>query len=247
MAERRMFAKTIILSDSFLDMPPTARCLYFTLGMLADDDGFVNSPRSVMRQAGATDDDMKILIAKKFVLIFEDGVIVIKHWRINNYLQNDRHKPTLYTDDMKRITIDDKGAYTLAEEPCIQNVYKPYTQYSTVQDSTGKVSIDQDSTGTVQGEPSLKEVRQYAKEIQSKTDPDRFWSYYNGKWHTVRDWRALFRSWSKSDEERPQPQRRGNYFEPGIPSESADDYTGETDITEEEEEELMQLLRGGNA
>ena len=81
MAERRMFAKTIVTSDAFLDMPPTARCLYFTLGMFADDDGFVNNPKSIMRQSGASVDDMNILIAKKFVITFESGVIVIKHWR----------------------------------------------------------------------------------------------------------------------------------------------------------------------
>ena len=79
MAERRMFAKTIVLSDAFLDMPLSARCLYFTLGMLADDDGFVNSPKSIMRQAGASTDDLNLLMAKRFILAFDSGVIVIKH------------------------------------------------------------------------------------------------------------------------------------------------------------------------
>ena len=100
MAERRMFAKTIVLSDAFLDMPLGARCLYMTMGMLADDDGFVNAPKSIMRQCGASDDDLKVLISKKFVLPFESGVIVIKHWRINNYLQKDRIQPTKYVDEM---------------------------------------------------------------------------------------------------------------------------------------------------
>lgn len=111
MAERRMFAKTIVLSDAFLDMPLSARCLYFTLGMLADDDGFVNAPRSVMRQCGASDDDMKLLIAKKFVLLYESGVIVIKHWRVNNYLRNDRYTETKYVDEKATLTVDDKGIY----------------------------------------------------------------------------------------------------------------------------------------
>ena len=239
MAERRMFAKTIVLSDAFLDMPLGARCLYMTLGMVADDDGFVNSPRSVMRQTGATDDDMKILIAKKFVLLFEDGVIVIKHWRINNYLQKDRYTPTVYKNDLAKLTVDEKKAYHMTENPCIHNE----CIHSTVQDSTGKVSIDQDSTGTVQGEPSLEEIRQFAQEIQSKTDSDRFYAYYAGKWNTVRDWRALFRSWSKSDQERPAPQRKGNYFAPHEPAPIVE--TGETDFTDEEGEELMAFLRGG--
>ena len=97
-----MFAKSIVLSDAFLDMPMSARCLYFTLGMLADDDGFVNAPRSIMRQCGASDDDMKILLAKKYVLLFDSGVIVIKHWRINNYLRNDRYTETWYTEEKAR-------------------------------------------------------------------------------------------------------------------------------------------------
>lgn len=108
-----MFAKTIVLSDAFLDMPLSARCLYFTLGMLADDDGFINSPRSIMRQCGASDDDMRILLARKFVIAFESGVIVIKHWRINNYLRNDRYKETVYTEEYKQLTTEKNGAYTL--------------------------------------------------------------------------------------------------------------------------------------
>ena len=112
MAERRMFAKTIVLSDAFLDMPMSARCLYFTLGMLADDDGFVNAPRSIMRQCGASDDDMKLLVAKKFALLFDSGVIVIKHWRINNYLRNDRYTETKYGEEKASLSLDENGAYT---------------------------------------------------------------------------------------------------------------------------------------
>lgn len=123
MAERRMFAKTIVLSDAFLDMPIGARCLYMTLGMVADDDGFVNSPKAVMRQAGATEDDMKILIAKKFVLVFEDGVLVIKHWRINNYLQKDRYRETVYKEDKALLTVQENGAYSLPEGHVYTNVY----------------------------------------------------------------------------------------------------------------------------
>lgn len=112
MAERRMFAKSIVLSDAFLDMPMSARCLYFTLGMLADDDGFVGSPKAIMRQCGASEDDMRILVSKKYVLGFDSGVFVIKHWRLNNYLRNDRHVQTTYTKELDTLGIDDKGAYT---------------------------------------------------------------------------------------------------------------------------------------
>lgn len=110
-----MFAKTIVLSDAFLDMPMSARCLYFTLGMLADDDGFVNAPRSIMRQCGSSEDDMRILISKKFVLEFESGVIVIKHWRINNYLRNDRYVETKYIKEKSMLTVDEKGGYKQSE------------------------------------------------------------------------------------------------------------------------------------
>lgn len=127
MAEKRMFAKSIVLTDAFLDMPMSARCLYFTLGMLADDDGFVGSPKSIMRQCGASQDDMAILLSKRFVLGFDSGVIVIKHWRINNYLQKDRIKPTTYQEELASLTLDKKGAYTEREKQmytdCIQPVY----------------------------------------------------------------------------------------------------------------------------
>lgn len=114
MAERRMFAKAIVLSDAFLDMPMSARCLYFTLAMLADDDGFINSPKSIMRQCGSTSDDMNILITKRFVLTFESGVVVIKHWRIHNLIQKDRYRETKYLEEKALLTLDGNKAYTEA-------------------------------------------------------------------------------------------------------------------------------------
>lgn len=122
MAEKRMFAKSIVLSDAFLDMPMSARCLYFTLGMFGDDDGFVNNPRSIMRQCGATEDDMKLLIVKKFVLIFESGVIVIKHWRINNYLRNDRYVETKYKNEKSTLSINEIGAYEKNEDEMVLGI-----------------------------------------------------------------------------------------------------------------------------
>ena len=131
MAERRMFAKTIVTSDAFLDMPCSARCLYFTLGMFCDDDGFCNNPKSIMRQIGATADDMNILIAKKFILTFESGVIVIKHWKIHNYIQSDRYHPTKYQDEKAMLSLDENKAYRLSggmDTPCIQDVSKVDTE-----------------------------------------------------------------------------------------------------------------------
>lgn len=118
MAEKRMFTKLIVLSDDFLDMPMSARCLYFTLGMLADDDGFINSPKAIMRQCGASPDDMRILIAKKYLLEFDTGVIVIRHWRLNNYLRSDRYTQTSCISELEQIATDKSGAYfKLAEIP----------------------------------------------------------------------------------------------------------------------------------
>ena len=112
MAERRMFAKTIIDSDAFLDMPISARLLYYDLSMRADDDGFVNSPKKIMRFVGATNDDMNILIARKFVISFENGVVVIKHWRIHNYIQKDRYIETKYKEEKAMLNLDENNAYT---------------------------------------------------------------------------------------------------------------------------------------
>ena len=129
MAERRMFAKSIVLSDAFLDMPMSARCLYFTLTMLADDDGFINSPKSIMRQCGSSLDDMNILISKRFVLTFQSGVVVIKHWRIHNLIQKDRYKATKYLEEKSELTLDSNGAYTEADGVPLdaEKAHKPLT------------------------------------------------------------------------------------------------------------------------
>lgn len=145
MAERRMFAKTIVTSDAFLDMPPSTRCLYFTLGMFADDDGFVNNPKSIMRQIGASADDMNVLIAKKFVIAFDTGVIVIKHWRIHNYIQADRYHPTKYQDELSTLVLDENKAYSTLDTPCIQDVSKTDTEVRLGKDSLGKDRLGKDT------------------------------------------------------------------------------------------------------
>lgn len=112
MAERRMFAKTIIDSDAFLDMPLSTQSLYFHLSMRADDEGFINNPRKIQRMIGCGDDDLKLLMAKKFILVFDSGVIVIKHWKIHNYIRNDRFKPTLYQEEKKQLVEKENKSYT---------------------------------------------------------------------------------------------------------------------------------------
>lgn len=116
MAERRMFAKTIIDSDAFLDMPLSAQALYFHLSMRADDEGFINNPKKIQRMISASEDDLKVLIAKSFIIPFETGIVVIKHWRIHNYIRADRLVDTKYTDEKRMLTIKENGAYTIGED-----------------------------------------------------------------------------------------------------------------------------------
>ena len=156
MAERRMFAKTIIDSDAFLDMPLTTQALYFHLSMRADDEGFINNPKKIVRMIGAGEDELKLLFAKGYVIPFDSGVVVIKHWKIHNYIQKDRFKPTLYTDEKSCIYVKENNEYAIdpvTDEKCIQNVstldtcrvqngYKMDTQVR-----LGKDSIDKDSIG----------------------------------------------------------------------------------------------------
>ena len=143
MAERRMFAKTIIDSDAFIEMPMSARLLYYDLGMRADDDGFVNSPKKIMRMIGASSDDMNILIMRKFIIPFDSGVVVIKHWRINNYLRSDRYTETQYVKEKEQLTLDDKGKYHLGIPHGIPH---GIPTVSTGKDSIGKDSIDKDNS-----------------------------------------------------------------------------------------------------
>lgn len=145
MAERRMMSKSIIKSDTFLDMPSTTQNLYFHMLLDADDDGFINAPKSIMRMIGAKDDDMKVLTAKQFVIPFESGVVVIKDWKIHNYIQNDRYKPsTLPERDLLNIQKD--KTYTLKSDvstmdtKCIQTVSIGEDRKG--KDRKGKDSID---------------------------------------------------------------------------------------------------------
>lgn len=115
MAERRMFAKTIIDSDPFLDMPLSTQCLYFHIAMRADDDGFVNNPKKIRRMIGASEDDERLLIAKKFIIPFDTGVVVIRHWKIHNYIRSDRYKPTVYQDEKMFLKIKNKIYFLCSE------------------------------------------------------------------------------------------------------------------------------------
>ena len=206
MAERRMFAKTIIDSDAFLDMPMSSQCLYFHLNMRADDDGFINAPKKIMRMVGASEDDLKLLIAKRFVLAFETGVIVIKHWRMHNLLRKDRYSPTQYQEEFHRLAIKENGAYTEAQNLLATN-WQPDGNQTATQDSIGKDSIGKVSIESKPkrfAPPTIDEVRAYCKERNNGIDAEQFVSFYQSKnWmigkNKMVDWRACVRTWEKKN------------------------------------------------
>lgn len=208
MAERRMFAKTIIDSDAFLDMPVTARLLYYDLSMRADDDGFVNSPKKIMRMIGASQDDLSILCLRKFLIPFDNGVVVIKHWRIHNYIRGDRYKETNYKDEKALLALDENNAYTLPNEERSTNgipmVYQRETQVRLGKDRIGKdIESSAKRTSHTFVKPTYEEVKAYCEERNNGIDPQHFidyqdsrgWVLSNGK--KMVDWKATIRTWEQ--------------------------------------------------
>lgn len=130
MAKKRMFSLDVIDTDTFIEMPISSRLLYYELGMRADDDGFVDNWKKIMAFTGLKEDDLKILITKKYVIPFDSGVIVIRHWRMNNYLQSDRKKATIYKEELKNLHLDNNNVYNL-DTDCIHSV----VEYSVVESS----------------------------------------------------------------------------------------------------------------
>ena len=249
MAERRMFAKTIVTSDAFLDMPASTRCLYFLLGMVADDDGFVNNPKSIMRQAGSTTDDMNLLIAKRFILTFQSGVVVIKHWCIHNTIQKDRYKETKYLEEKSTLMLDENKAYTETEvtvyPECIQSVSKLEPQVRLGKDSLGKSSVVEDS---IEDAPDINVGHKPPKAVRHKyglyenvllTDEDyrklqeefphdysdrieRLSEYMASTGKPYKNHLATIRNWAKKD--KPQKQTKAKSSNPFLDMLEEDDY-----------------------
>lgn len=147
-----MFSKTIVLSDAFLDMPISTQGLYYNLGMEADDDGVVSNPKTVIRMCGASKDDLDLLISKRYILSFPSGIVVIKHWRMNNYVKNDRHKRTSYIEELDTLTVDDRGAYTERKDGDLSVLDKRWIKdgYNMeTQDRLGKDRLGKDRIGKV--------------------------------------------------------------------------------------------------
>ena len=157
MAEKRMFTKKIVDSDDFLDLPLSVQALYFHLNMEADDDGFINNPRKIQRGCGAAEEDFELLVKNRFVLCFDNGVAVIKHWRMHNTIRKDRYKPTQYTEQMALLEVQEDGSYTekkqgkdLGNQMATKwqpNGNQMATQYSIDKNSVDKCSVDKGSIG----------------------------------------------------------------------------------------------------
>lgn len=201
-----MFAKTIIDSDAFLDMPLSTQSLYFHLSMRADDDGFINNPKKIQRMIGCADDDLKLLFAKNFIIPFENGVCVIKHWKIHNYIRNDRYKPTVYAEEKSLLTCKENGAYTLG----IPNGYQTETQVRLGKESIDKGNIimgvsDEPPKKTKNFiPPTVDEVRDYCDERMNNVDPEQFVDFYSAKgWmlgkNKMKDWKAAVRTWERKE------------------------------------------------
>lgn len=232
MAERRMFAKTIIDSDAFLDMPMSARLLYYDLSMRADDDGFVNSPKKIMRIVGATQDDLSILAIRKFIIPFESGVVVIKHWKIHNYIRKDTYNETKYKEEKATLSYDENNAYTQRAELSQQRVLPVDGQLT--QDRLGKDSIElvKDSIGEREkaspSSPARHKYGSYKNVLLSDEDMDklkdefptdytdrieRLSAYIAQSGKSYKNHLAVIRNWARRDSEKAaETEKCGNPF-----------------------------------
>lgn len=204
MAERRMFAKSVIGSARFLRMPPSSRLLYYDLGMAADDDGVVEA-FSVMRTTGAVEDDLKVLVSKGFITVLnEDLVAYVVDWSKNNQIRRDRYQPSIYQNLLVQI-----GAVDQLATDGQPNGNQRLTQYRVVKDSTGKLSkreaADKPPRAVRFTPPTVDEVKVYCQERGSSVDPEKFVDFYSangwkqGRNKPIVDWKAAVRTWERSD------------------------------------------------
>ena len=208
MAEKRMFAKSIVNSDAFLDMPLSSQALYFHLSMEADDEGFVGNPRRIQRLIGASEDDMKILIAKRYLLEFESGIVVVKHWYINNFIRQDRAKETTYIEERDMLTLDDKKAYT--EKQCQPNdnqmttKSQPRLEENRIEEISDiyNTHVNDAPLDFLNEIPTLQEIKDFITLKDYPINPDEFYDYYTARgWklnnQPIADWRALASQWAR--------------------------------------------------
>ena len=211
MAQRRMFNKTITNADNFLEMPQTSQNLYFHLSMNADDDGFVDNWKSIMRMTGNKEDDLKVLIAKQYIIPFDSGVIVIRHWRLNNYLQKDRLIPTNYQNELAQLSLENGNVYNL-DTKCIHSIDK----YSIDKNSIEKKESIKKENKFVK--PTIEEIQNYCTERNNGINANAFYDFYESKnWYVgknkMRDWKACIRTWEQRDKETKYKEEWWNKYE----------------------------------
>ena len=225
MAKKRMFSIDIVGSDAFLDLPYSAQCLYFQLGMRADDDGFVGNPKTIQRIAGTKASDLELLVKKRFLLQFPSGVVVIKHWKINNQIQKDRYTPTVYTEEYQSLYIKDNKAYTEMDASSIQDVSKMDTQISIDKNRLDKNSIGKEKRAHGFFANVLltdDEMQKLAVEVPNYEDYiERLSRYIESSGKKYKSHYATILSWQKKDdaekaksaqtETLPQAPRRKSY------------------------------------
>lgn len=212
MADRRMLTRKVTDDDHFTDLSSSAQALYLHLTMSADDDGFCNQLSTAMFRSHASVQDLEALLEKRFLLQFDNGVIVIKHWRMANALRKDRYTPTAFQEELSKLKIKENGSYTMSEDVVASWLPDGCQMVAErlPQASIGKDRLGQDSIGKARQEgPTFEEVVAYAKEIGSKADPEKFFLYYETRgWKAgndpINDWKALFSKWSAT--ERPKKQ-----------------------------------------
>jgi len=213
MAQRRMFSLKITDTDAFLEMPVSSQLLYFHFNMHADDDGFVSSPRKIMKTIGCGEDDLKVLLIKRYVLGFPSGIVVIKHWRMHNLLRKDRYTETNYIEEKSLLRIKENGAYT--DEQPLDTLLATKRQPN---GTTGKVSIGKGRKGKYKSSftpPSLEEVSQYINEKGYSIDANKFYEFFNeagwidSKGNKVKSWKQKIITWnSYSDTNNPIRKER---------------------------------------
>ena len=230
MAERRMMAKSIIETDMFLDMPTSCQCLYFHLLLRADDDGFISNPKSIVRTLSASADDLKLLIAKQYLIGFESGVVVIKDWKIHNYIRNDRYKASS-VPERKLLNIRKDKAYTLKEDDGVPMIdYGIPTDNQMDTNGIPTVSIGKDRLGKdrldIDGEcekphspkrktftkPTIDEIQDYCIERNNNVNAEHFFDYYESNgWkvgkNSMKDWKAAVRTWERSEYRKPNSKK----------------------------------------
>ena len=199
MAERRMFTKKVTDDDNFMALSASAQALYLHLSMAADDDGFCNQVSISMFKAHASVQDLQALLEKRYIYQFENGVIVIKHWRMANALRKDRYNPTTFQEELKQLALKDNGSYTWLPDGC-QNVNQCLPQVSIGKDRLDKVN-NKERRFTP---PSVEEVRAYITEKSYNVDADAFVDFYTSKgWkvgnQSMKDWKAAVRTWNKRE------------------------------------------------